>query len=117
MELKQIYEQLNGDYNSVLQRLLSEDRIKKYLLKFMGKNMDTAIVNALEAKDYETAFREVHNLKGVCANLNLDQLFQSSSRLTESLRGGDPGKDITPLVEEMKSDYAMTMKALNNLKE
>lgn len=116
MELRQIYEQLQGNYDNVLQRLISDERITKYLLKFKDKNMDTLIIDALDAEDYETAFREAHNLKGVCANLNLDKLGASASELTEALRGGKPEGDITPLVEAVRADYKMTISALDNLK-
>lgn len=115
MELKQIYEQLNGNYESVVGRLRTDERIQKYLLKFLDNDMKSLILNALEAQDYETAFRESHNLKGVCANLNLDQLMASASDLTEALRNGKPAGDITPLVDQMCSDYEMTVKAIQNL--
>ncbi|MGN0401475.1 MAG: Hpt domain-containing protein [Acetatifactor sp.] len=117
MELRQVYEQLNGDYDSVLSRLMTEERIVKYLLKFLDQNMDILILKALETEDYETAFREAHNLKGVCANLNLDRLEVSASALTEALRRGKPEGDISSLVENMKSDYQLTVNALKSLKD
>ena len=117
MELKQIYEQVQGDYESVTRRLLTEERIKKYLLKFMDSHMDVVIQEALEQKDFETAFREAHGLKGVCANLNLDKLAISAGALAEVLREGEPKGDITHLVQSMQSDYEMTIRVLNHLKE
>lgn len=116
MELRQIYEQMHGDYDSVIKRLRADERIEKYLVKFMGNHMDCLIRDALAAGDYETAFREAHNLKGVCANLNMDALGKSASELTEALRNGTPKGDITPLVEAMQSDYDMTIRALAQLK-
>lgn len=115
MELKQIYEQMQGNYDSVLARLGMEDRVKKYLFMFLDKELDKSIIDALEEKDYEKAFREVHNLKGICANLNLDKLGQSASDLTEELRGGAPKRDITAYVQAVQDDYKMTISAINNL--
>lgn len=117
MKLREIYEQLNGDYDSVIHRLHDDEKIKKFLLKFMNNKLDTLIRNALDAHDYETAFREAHNLKGICANLNLDALGKSASALTEALRGRNPEGDITPLVEAMQADYDMTIRALSVLIE
>lgn len=117
MELREIYDQLKGDYDSVIERLRDEERIKKYLIKFMNNGIDTLIKKALEAGDYETAFREAHNLKGNCANLSLDELGASASELTEALRGRNPSKDISPLLDAMMQDYDMTIRALNNLIE
>ena len=62
MELKQIYKKIEGDYDNVLKRLITEERIKKYLLKFRNVHMDTLILKAIDDKDYETAFRETYNL-------------------------------------------------------
>lgn len=117
MSLREIYEQFNGDYDSVLQRLRSDERITKYLIKFVNNHIDTLIKDALAEGDYETAFRESHNLKGICANLNMDQLGRSASELTEALRGRNPEGDISSLVEAMQKDYDMTICALNNLIE
>ena len=115
MELRQVYEQLQGDYHSAIKRLMSEKFMKKYLKKFIDNKMDEAIMRALDAKDYETAFREAHNLKGVCANLNLDRLKVSASELTEALRSGQPQGDITELINSLNADYNMTVEALSNI--
>ena len=115
MEIREIYEQMHGDYDSVLRRLRDDERIKKFLLRFVEYHYDEIIKNALEEKDYETAFRETHNLKGICANLSLDALGKSVEALTEVLRGRDPQGDISPLVEAMQKDYDMTSNALKEL--
>lgn len=115
MELRQIYEQMQGDYDSVLGRLSKEDRIKKYLLMFVSKEMDQLITDALEQQDYEKAFREAHNLKGICANLSLDKLEQSASALTEELRKGKPERDISAYVQAMQDDYNMTVRVIKQL--
>lgn len=114
MSLKEIYEQINGDYDSVIGRLLSEDRVKKYLCKFVDYNMNRRILEALENEDFETAFRESHNLKGICANLSIVALGQSASNLTEALRNGKPEVDIKPLVDALLSDYDMTVSVLKS---
>lgn len=117
MKLQEIYLQFNGDYDSVINRLHNDEKIKKYLLKFTNNKLDTLIKKALDTHDYETAFREVHNLKGICANLNMDALGMSASALTEALRGKKPEGDITPLVQAMQADYDMTIRALSVLVE
>lgn len=115
MKLKDIYEAFNGDYESVIGRLRTDERIEKYLIKFSDYHYDELISDALKNEDYETAFREAHNLKGLCANLSIDRLGKSASELTESLRHGKPDYDITPLVEAMKSDYVLTISAINKI--
>lgn len=117
MTLRDIYQQIQGDYDSVISRLRDEERVKKYLVKFVNNKMDTLIHNALAENDFETAFREAHNLKGVCANLNLDALQKSASDLTEALRGRNPEGDISALVDAMQRDYDMTVGVLQELVE
>lgn len=117
MELRKIYEQINGNYDSVFSRLQSDERIKKYLIKFVDSQLDQAIRNALKQCDDETAFREAHSLKGICANLNLDALGKTAGELAEALRGKKPDGDIMPLVKAMQADYDRTIDALQGLLE
>lgn len=115
MELRLVYEQLQGDYDDVIGRLLTEDRVKKYLFKFMDSPTMSLLLEALEKEDFEVAFRESHNLKGISANLGLSKLYTSSSELTESLRHGKPSEDISGLIEAVKCDYELTINALKNI--
>lgn len=117
MELKKIYEEMNGDYDSVIQRLNNDRIVKKFLIKFIDNELDVLIRDAIDRGDWETAFREAHNLKGVCANLNLDALCVSAGNLTEALRGGKREVDIAPLVKAMQEDYDMTKNAISALVE
>lgn len=74
--------------------------------------MLAALENALAAADYEEAFRAAHNLKGVCQNLGLARLAESSSALCETMRDGRPVVDITPFLEHVREDYRATIQAL-----
>ena len=120
MELSEIYKTLNGDYDSALRRLRKEERVKKYLLMFLNYEYDSTITKLIEQEDYETAFREAHDLKGICANLSLDVLGCIASYITESLR---PGKmtskdfDIKETLEDLKKEYQKTVDAIKKLQE
>lgn len=115
MNVKECYEAMSGDYEGVKGRLMTDERIKKFLLKVpQGEPMDEIFEN-LNNKDYETAFRNVHNMKGVALNLGLSVLANSSSDLCEALRGGEPSVDITPLLEQLKKDYDKFMELLGQI--
>lgn len=86
MELKEFYDKCNGNYQTAMQRFLSEDRIKKYLRLFLQDDSYTGLLASIDKKDFASAFRYSHNLKGVSSNLNLDGLFSVSSELCEYLR-------------------------------
>lgn len=85
MTIKEAYE-IIGDYNDVESRLMSENIIKKFVLMFPDDNSFDNLKNAVKENDIETAFRAVHTLKGVVANLSFTPLYNAASDLTEQLR-------------------------------
>ena len=64
-----------------------------------------ALGKALEAKDAKAGFEAAHGLKGMLANLALTPLCVPASKITELLRGGQPGHE-----EECAALYAELMK-------
>ncbi len=113
--LEKCYEEMGGDYKGVLGRLMKEERIIRFLIKFKNDNMLHTLEEALNEKQWEEAFRAAHSIKGVCANLGISQLEASSSDLTEALRDGEPKEDIAPLLGKVREDYELTMKVLDAL--
>lgn len=104
MTLKDFYAQADGDYIEAIDGLGKEERILKYLRKFPETQMTVKIRTALDSKDYETAFREAHNLKGMCMNIAIKKLGEYSSDLTESLRNGPKG-DVESLFALVENEY------------
>ena len=116
MTVKECYEIMKGDYDDVISRLRTDDRVKKFLSKVLSDPSFSQLCNALESKNIEEAFRAAHTLKGVCKNLSLTNLAYSASNLTEALRGRqDYGDDIEPLFTKVKKDYALTMACIQTL--
>ena len=116
MTVRELYEAVNGDYEDVMGRLMKEERVVKFLKKFVdGTEMDD-INAALEKEDWESAFRAVHTLKGVSANLGLTALYENSHVLCEELRPlVKPDKDITEMVEAVRADYERSVRAIKEL--
>lgn len=116
MTLKECYGALEGDYESVLTRLMSEKIVQKFVLKFLSDSSFKNLVSDMNAGKYEDAFRDAHTLKGVCQNLSFTKLFQSSDSVTEALRAGniDEANSLLPQVE---ADYNQTVSAINALSE
>lgn len=115
MELTKFYEEVQGDYEDVLGRLLKDERILKYLLKFGQEDNYSLLVSQLENKEYEEAFRCVHSVKGMCLNLGLSKLQKSASDICEELRNGEPKIDLTDMLAKFKDDYDMTLAAISKL--
>lgn len=115
MTTKECYERMGADYEDVLGRLMSEKLVRKFLYKFAdAKDMET-LKSSLETKDYETAFRMAHSIKGVCANLGISRLGASSSELCEELRGGKYTDKVEPLMVVVQADYDATIAAVRQL--
>ena len=116
MTVKECYELADADYNDVMNRLGSEALVKRFAVKFLQDRSYQELAEAMEAQDAERAFRAVHTLKGVCANLGFKRLQEVSSELTEKLRGRElEGSE--PLYEAVKIQYGRVIGAITQLTE
>lgn len=76
-----------------LSRLPSEALIKKFVLKYPGDPSFEQLRAALDAQDWELAFRASHTLKGVAQNLGMDRLYKAAAALCDAVRGPKPLED------------------------
>ena len=112
MDLKQCYDTFGGDYNGVMGRLITQERVTKFLRMFTRDESFQTLCVSLESRDFETAFRAAHTLKGTCANLGITRLQNSASEITEALRNGvNNGADA--LLQQVKDDYELTIKCID----
>lgn len=112
MDLRECYASLGGDYDAVMGRLRSEERVVKFLGLFGGDENFQTLTQAMSTGDWATAFRAAHSLKGVALNLAFSDLARTSSDLTEALRAGAPAEDPAPLYAAVKADYEKTLAAI-----
>ena len=119
MLLKECYEAFGGNYEAVSQRIPKEAIIRKFALMFLNDPSYKNLCEALKTENNQEAFRAVHSLKGVSANLGFEQLEKSSSNLTELLRNcEDKQVDVSErarLFEELTKDYQLVVEVLNRL--
>jgi HPt (histidine-containing phosphotransfer) domain-containing protein len=115
MTVQECYEKMNGDYEEVKERLMKDERIEKYLRKFLDATDYRELMEALEKEDFETAFRASHTLKGLSLNLGFTELKNSSEALCEALRGGKPKVDIQSMVQAVTNDYERVTAAVRLL--
>ena len=110
MTVRECYEKMGANYDDVLSRLRTDDRITRFLGKVADDESFTLLCNSLKERNMEEAFRAAHTLKGICLNLSITKLQESASRITEALRGKteyDPA--IEPLLEEVRRDHELTV--------
>ncbi len=112
MNIRDCYDIFGGDYDGVVARMCGEERVARFIPKFVSDPTYEELCNSIAAEDWETAFRASHTMKGVCANFGFTKLQQSSSDLCETLRSGSPNDDTMPLFEEVKKDYEVVVDAL-----
>ena len=86
MELEEFYKQVGGNFEDVKRRLLNEEFIRKFVLKFKDDETFDNLIDAFDKADYKESFRFIHTLKGTSVNLGFDDLYQASCNLTECLR-------------------------------
>jgi len=112
MDLKECYAKLEGNYDEILSRFMSDAMVERFMLKFLKDTSFQEVSEALNKNDGETAFRAAHTLKGVALNLSLSKLAVSASELTENLRDLQIDGDTSPLFTQTRKDYAMTKEAI-----
>lgn len=111
--LEQFFSSIGAKADAVVNRLGgSPELVVRFLSKFRSDSSFADLSAALAKNDTDIAFRAVHTLKGVCANLGFDNLFEKASTVTELLRGGD--LDSAKLAfPELTEEYQKTIDALD----
>lgn len=118
MTIEECYAAMNADFKEVKGRLRTEERIIKFILKFLDDKSYQLLIDSLENQNMEEAFRAVHTIKGICQNLSLTPLFVSSNALCERLRNCDHYEvDMDPMIEKVKEDYSMIIECIKQLIE
>ncbi len=112
MTLKQLYNSIVGDYDDVVKRLISEELVSRFVVKFVADDSFSVLNEGMRERDAEKAFRGAHTLKGVAQNLGFTALGKSAAELTEVLRGGAFTTNADELFEKVKADYENVISAI-----
>lgn len=120
MELKEFFEKCGGNYNAAMSRFLNEERIKKFLKLFLNDDSYTNLIKAIEEKDFQSAFRASHNLKGVVSNLSLDALYDCASEICECLRYYNEKfatQELLNLEDKVVNQYTLLVNCIKEMDE
>lgn len=115
MNVEQVYEVIKGDYFGVKERMLTDERIQKYLIKFKEIASIDKFLAAMDEGNYKVAFEEIHNLKGMCANLSFNKLGGIAQMLTEALRFGSYDKNMGECIDNLREEFEFTINTINAL--
>lgn len=89
---------------------MSDDFIKRMLLKFLDSSTYNDLLEASKNKDI---FNATHMLKGVAGNLSLTPLQEKASRVCEMVR--HPSDDVPDLDKELDELLKLYQTINNNL--
>lgn len=116
MTLEECYNKLHGDYQEAQGRLMSDKLINRFILRFPSDPSMDALREMIAAKENASAFRAVHTLKGVAANLAFTELFKNASNLTEQMR--DLVSEADPvLYANVEESYKLVIDTLKEYEE
>ncbi len=107
MTVREFYNAINADYDAVISRMVNETLIMKYLRKFPSDPNFAQLQQAVKEENYDTAYRAVHTLKGLCLSLGFESMSTPVIALNDDLRAGRTQQaeayiaDITPLYNEI----------------
>jgi HPt (histidine-containing phosphotransfer) domain-containing protein len=118
MTIQECYQAMGADYEDVINRLRSTERVERFARKVLTDPSYGQLCAALEQGNAAEAFRAAHTMKGISQNLSLTKLAISAEALTEALRD-QPSlpEGLAPLVDAVKADYEMTTQTLRGLDE
>lgn len=105
MTIIEFYEKIGGDYNNIKSRLMDDNIIKKFVLKFMNENTYNELMSAVEENNIEETILASHKLKGVTANLSFDRLCGALTELLIQLRDEKRQEIDKTLVEQITRYY------------
>ena len=116
MTVQECYAAMGGNYDEVVGRLRTDERVQKFLMLFLKDTSFSDLENGIRSGNVEEAFRAAHTLKGICGNLSLTKLLALAEELTEALRGKAAiGADVPPLFQTAKETYGVIMQAIRSL--
>ncbi len=113
MNVQELFTQLHGSYTDAKSRLMSDRLIEKFVVKFLDDPTYQQLLDSITSGDKEQAFRAVHTLKGVAANLGFTELQQNASALTEQIRDKTSDPDES-LVEAVKNSYELVVNTIKS---
>lgn len=103
------------DVEGAIERFVfNEGLYQKFLLKFLQDKNYMDLMQAVENKDAEAAYRCAHALKGVSANLGLQGIANPLQELVQIVRAGSV-ENTEALMESLQQAYESCCAAIKQL--
>ena len=121
MTVKELYESIEGSYDSALRVLQMDRMVDRFIRKFLNEGSFEELMAAYAANDSTGIFQSSHAMKGVSANLGLDKLSGLAGEIADEFR---PGRErrmddaaLAAKMEELKALYDKTQEGIRKYAE
>lgn len=113
MTVEKFYEHIGGDYAGTKARLMTDERICRFVNKFPADGSYQLLLDSIAAGNVEEAFRAAHTIKGVAQNLGFTSLYTIAEEVTEILRAGS--LDVEAKMPNLTAQYRLTIDAIGQI--
>ena len=90
MTIRELYENIGGDYDQAIRILRMDKLLDKHIRKYVKNGCVEDLLSAGESMDPVRLFETSHAVKGVSANLGLVRMAEAASEISEEFRPGNP---------------------------
>ena len=92
MNIQELYQSIDGDYDQAIRVLRVEKLVDKHIRRFADNDVVDGLLAAGSSMDPTDLFEAAHAVKGVAANLGLTKLSDVATEITEDFRPGNERK-------------------------
>ena len=121
MTVQELYANIGGDYASAKKILMMDKMISRFIVKLLDDKSCSRLLTAGQTMDPVGLFEGAHAMKGVCANLGLENLSRAAGELTEEFRPGSArtmdDAAVTDKLAALKADYDKTIAGIRAFAE
>ena len=121
MTLRELYENIGGDYDQALRILRMDKLLDKHIRKYVKNGAVEELLSAGESMDPVRLFETSHAVKGVSANLGLVRMAEAASEISEEFRPGNPRKmtddQVAEKIKEIRDLYSHMAEEIKKYEE
>ena len=92
MTVQELYAKIGGNYEQAQKIMKMDKLIDRYVRKLASSGTYEKLSEAGKTMDPTQLFESAHAMKGVCANLGLDDMARTAGEITEEFRPGSVRK-------------------------
>ena len=118
MTIQELYAKIGGNYEQAQKIMKMDKLIDRYVRKLASSGTYEKLEEAGKAMNPTLLFESAHAMKGVCANLGLDDIARAAEEITEEFRPGAVRKRTDAQVRDMLAGLEeMYQRAIKGIEE